>query len=128
MRWRPGTVTVLIPLPTHYNRDRRGRRRTIERRKFDRTGDEVARLFGGGTLSRFPPGSYRGFWWDRGIVHRDVLALLEVDIPNTRGERARIVSYARRVLCPRFRQLAMYLRFIGPVDALTVGPNIRVER
>ena len=37
----------------------------------------------------------RGFWWDEGIVDRDVLVLIEVDVPDTR-ESGRAPDRERR--------------------------------
>lgn len=65
-------------------------------------------------------GASRGFWWDRGIVHRDVLALIEVDIPDTRNNRAWLKSYAKNALLKRFRQEAIYLKFVTPIETLMV--------
>ncbi len=62
----------------------------------------------------------RGFWWDRGLVDRDVLALLEVDVPDTRAARSWLRQYARDVLRQRFRQQAIYLKFVGPIEHLVV--------
>ena len=52
---------------------------------------------------------------------RDVLALIEVDVPDTEETRAWLRSYARDVLCQRFRQEAVYLKFVGPVEQLIVS-------
>ena len=62
----------------------------------------------------------RGFWWDQGIVDRDTLGLLEVDVPDTPEARAWLRTYARDVLLERFRQKAIYLKFVGPVETLVV--------
>lgn len=77
-------------------------------------------MLGGGTLFVFRQGGPRGFWWDRGVVDRDTLALLEVDIPDTAAARGWLRGYAREVLLKRFRQKAIYLKFIGPVETLLV--------
>jgi hypothetical protein len=115
-----GWVTVLLRLPVFYNPDAHGHRAPVEDEKFLETADEIARRFGGGTLfvSRHDPP--RGFWWDQGIVDRDVLALLEVDVPDTNESRAWLRAYARDVLLERFRQRAIYLKFVGPVEHLVV--------
>ena len=62
----------------------------------------------------------RGFWWNQGIVERDVLALLEVDVPDTTESREWLHTYARDVLIPRFRQKAVYMKFVRPVERLLV--------
>jgi hypothetical protein len=62
----------------------------------------------------------RGFWWDEGVVDRDVLALIEVDVPDTPEARVWLRAYARDVLRRRFQQKAIYLKFVGPVEHLIV--------
>jgi len=114
-------VTVLLRLPLFYNPDDAGHRALIEDEKFRDTADEIARQFGGGTLFIFRHDAPRGFWWDQGIVDRDVLALLEVDVPNTAESREWLRAYARNVLMNRFRQRAIYLKFVGPVEQLIVS-------
>ena len=113
-------VTVLIPLPLFYNPEERRQRRPVEDEKFKQTADELARRFGGGMLHRFRENPPQGFWWDRGIIDRDTLALLEVDVPDTPENRAWLKAYAREVLRERFQQKAIYLKFVGPVETLTV--------
>jgi hypothetical protein len=122
MSGKSGVVTVLIHLPVFYNPDQRGRRRRVEDEKFVLTAEEVAVQFhGGGTLHVFPGGEARGFWWNKGIVDRDVLALLEVDVPDTVESRRWLLKYARDVLIRRFRQEAIYMKFIRPVEDLLVS-------
>jgi len=114
-------VTVLIPLPIFYNVDALGVRRPVEDEKFIVSADEIAREWeAGGTLRVFRDGNPRGFWWDKGIVHRDVLALLEVDLVDSPEMRQWFKSYAREVLLERFDQKAIYIKFIGPVETLVV--------
>ena len=120
MSGRSVVVTLLIHLPVFYNPDRRGRRRPIEDEKFCLTAKEVAAQFGGGFLHRFPGGEAQGFWWNKGIVDRDVLALLEVDVPDTGESRRWLRRYAQDVLIKRFRQKAIYMKFIRPVEDLLV--------
>lgn len=115
-RW----VTVLMRLPVFYNPDARGQRAPIEDEKFLETADALARRFGGGTLFVFRRNPPRGFWWDQGMVDRDVLALIEVDVPDTSESREWLRAYARDVLRERFRQRAIYLKFVGPVEHLVV--------
>jgi hypothetical protein len=116
-RW----ITVLIRLPLFYNPDASGHRQPVEDRKFLDTADELARRFGGGTLFVFRRDAPRGFWWDQRIVDQDVLALIEVDVPDTRDSRDWLRTYARDVLRARFRQKAIYLKFVGPVEQLIVS-------
>jgi hypothetical protein len=116
-----GWVTVLLRLPLFYNPDASGHREPVEEGKFLDTADEVAREYGGGTLFVFRHDPPRGFWWDEGFVGRDVLALMEVDVPDTTDAREWLRAYAREVLRERFRQKAMYLKFVGPVEHLVVS-------
>ncbi len=116
-----GWVTVLLRLPLFYNPDLSGHREPVEDGKFLDTADEIARQFGGGTLFVFRDDPPRGFWWDEGIVAQDVLALIEVDMPDTTESREWLRTYARDVLRERFRQKAIYLKFVGPVEHLIVS-------
>ena len=100
---------------------RPGQRAPIEDEKFLETADELARRFGGGTLFVFRQDPPRGFWWDQGMVDRDVLALIEVDVPDTSESREWLRVYARDVLRERFRQKAIYLKFVRPVEHLVVS-------
>src|SRR5436190_586314 len=116
-----GWVTVLLRLPLFYNPDATGTRVPIEDAKFMETADELAQQFGGGTLFVFRQDPPRGFWWDHGVVDQDVLALLEIDVPDTAASRAWLQTYARDVLCARFRQKAIYLKVVRPVEQLIVS-------
>ena len=110
-----------VRLPVFYNPDAAGRRAPVEDDKFLDTAEELARRFGGGTLFVFRHDPPRGFWWDEGIVDRDVLALIEVDVPDTAESREWLRAYARDTLRERFRQKAIYLKFVGPVEHLIVS-------
>ncbi|SRR6266545_4956864 len=116
-----GWITVLLRLPLFYNPDASGRREPVEGEKFLDTADEVARQFGGGTLFVFRHDPPRGFWWDEGVVDRDVLGLIEVDVPDTTASREWLRTYARDVLRERFQQKAISLKFVGPVEHLIVN-------
>jgi len=116
-----GWVTVLLRLPLFYNPDASGHREPVEDAKFLVTAEEIARRFGGGTLFVFRQDAPRGFWWAEGIVDQDVLALIEVDAPDTADSREWLRTYARDVLRERFRQKAIYLKFVGPVEHLVVS-------
>jgi hypothetical protein len=118
---RSGWITVLLRLPVFYNPDAAGRRAPVEDDKFLDTADELTRRFGGGTLFVFRHDAPRGFWWDEGIIDRDVLASVEVDVPDTTESREWLRAYARDTLRRRFRQRAIYLKFVGPVEQLIVS-------
>lgn len=117
----PEWVTVLLRLPLFYNPDATGTRAPVEEEKFLETAEEIAARFGGGTLFVFRHDAPRGFWWDQGLVDRDVLALLEVDVPDIAESRAWLRAYARDVLRVRFQQKAIYLKFVRPVEHLIVS-------
>lgn len=91
-----GVVTVLIPLPLEYNPDASGHRRAVEDEKFLQTAEEITLHFGeGGTLWRFPKGvAPRGFWWGRGVLDLDDLAVLEIDVPDMAESRDWLKRYA----------------------------------
>jgi len=116
-----GWITVLLRLPVFYNPNAVGDRAAVEDDKFLDTADELAHRFGGGTLFIFRHDPPRGFWWDQGVVDRDVLALIEVDLPDTKESREWLRAYARDVLRERFQQKAIYLKFVGPVEHLAVS-------
>ena len=116
-----GWVTVLLRFPLFYNPDPTGGRVSIEDVKYLETANELAQQFGGGTLFVFRQDPPRGFWWDQGIVDRDTLALLEIDVPDTVASRTWLRTYARDVLGPRFQQKAIYLKFVRPVEQLIVS-------
>lgn len=116
-----GWVTVLLRLPLFYNPDATGARAPVEEEKFLETADDLARQFGGGTLFMFRSDAPRGFWWDRGIMDQDALALIEVDVPDTDASRAWLRAYAREVLLGRFQQKAIYLKFVRSVEQLIIS-------
>ncbi len=91
------------------------------------TMQEIAARFGGGALFRFSEGNPKGYWWDRGFIDEDVLAVLEVDVADTEESIAWLRQYARDVLLRRFEQRAIYLKIIGPVETLVVLDEIVTE-
>jgi len=109
-------MVALLVLPQAYNPDEHGRRRNVPDEKFRKTAEEIAKRFGGGVLWRFEDGAPTGYWWDRGFLYQDELAVIEVDIPGTPAARTRLRQYARDVLLPRFQQEAIYIKLIGPVE------------
>ena len=50
-----------------------------------------------------------------------MLALIEVDVPDTTESREWLRACGRNVLRERFRQKAIYLKFVGPVEHLIVS-------
>jgi hypothetical protein len=121
-------ITLLMPLPTFYNPDTEGLRKPIERWKFTRTAEEISRHFGAGAeLQVFRRDRPRGFWWDRGLLAKDVLAYISADLPDTEETRTWMQRYARTKLIDRFRQDALYLRWLS-VETELVRPLERVTR
>lgn len=115
-------ITVLIPLPLEYNPDKYGRRQLVEDAKFERTANEVAKHFqGGGAIWRSRRGqTMSGFWWNKGVVDRDTNALLELDMPDTVESRRWILRYAEKVLLKRFKQEAIYVRFVSGTESYLI--------
>ena len=109
-------VTAPIPLPLFHNPNAQGKRQPVDDKEFVRTADEIAELFGGGILWVFRNRQARGFWWDRGVIDRDDVAMLEVDMEDTPANRAKLKAYTRDVLKKRFRQKAIYMKWVGPVE------------
>ena len=79
------------------------------------------RIFDSGTLWRYEEGrEQRGFWWNKGILHQDENAVVEVDLRDSPKRRRQLVQYARNVLTRRFEQEAIYIKFVGSVEAVAV--------
>lgn len=120
---RPGQViTVLIPLPLEYNPDKFGRRKPVEDAKFERTANEVEKHFqAGGAIWKSRRGeTMTGFWWNKGVVDVDTNALLELDMPDTTENRHWILRYAEKVLLKRFKQEAIYVRFVSGTESYLI--------
>lgn len=115
-----GKITLLMPLPKYYNPDKKGERQPIEDEKFDLTAREVTEHFQGGAVVHPFYGEAIGFWWNRGFVGNDVLLILEADIPDDVESREWVKSYAKNILLKRFRQKAVYWKFVGPVETVLV--------
>ncbi len=125
---RQRIITLLMPLPTYYNPDANGVRKPIEKWKFTRTAEEISRQFNAGAeLQVFRRDKPHGFWWDRKLLARDVLAYISADLPDTEATREWIKSHARTKLLTRFRQDAIYLRWLA-VETELVRPVERVSR
>ena len=98
---RPRIITLLMPLPTYYNPDAQGVRKPIEKWKFTRTAEEISKHFDAGAeLQVFRRDKPHGFWWDRGLLAKDVLAYISADLPDTEEARERVKSYARTSSSP----------------------------
>jgi hypothetical protein len=82
---------------------------------------EIAKQFGGGILWQFKNDPPNGYWWNRGYLSKDVLGVIEVVVVrDTAVARTWLERYAATVLVKRFRQEAIYLKFIGPVETKEV--------
>ena len=68
-----------------------------------------------------------GFWWDRGLLAKDVLAYISADLPDSEETREWVKSYASTKLIARFQQDAIYLRWLS-VETELVRPVERVTR
>ncbi len=127
MQEGPGFIAALVYLPKFYNPDAHGIREMVEAEKLEQTAREITEHFEeGGTIfdSGDPP---TGFWWDKGFVDRDVLVILEVDIPDTPQSRAWLKSYAREVLLERFRQRAIDIKYVAIERALVTAEVEKVS-
>ena len=110
------SVVALVVLPERYNMGAPGLGRSVEEDKFERTMAEIAARFGGGVLWRFRREAPKGFWWDRGVLYRDEMSVLEVDLPNDASAKRWLAGYARETLLERFGQEAIYIKFVGPIQ------------
>ena len=125
---RQRIITLLMPLPTYYNPDAQGVRKPIEKWKFTRTAEEISKHFDAGAeLQVFRRDKPHGFWWDRGLLAKDVLAYISADLPDTEETREWVRSYASTKLIARFQQDAIYLRWLS-VETELVRPVERVTR
>lgn len=111
---------ALILLPEKHNPNEHGKRYPVVEEAFSETAEEIATRFGGGILWRFAGQKATGYWWERGVLYEDDMAVLETDFPNDRASRDWLKSYARDVLLPRFRQEAIYIKLVGPVEIMIV--------
>jgi len=117
---RDRKICALILLPVTYNPDAAGQRKPVEDVKFMMTAEEIAREFGGGTIFRFQWGRAEGFWWEKGVLFQDDLAVVEVDVPDSSASRQWLRRYAKDVLLERFQQEAIYIKFVGPIEQMIV--------
>lgn len=96
-------LTALVVLPLEYNPDARGQRHRVEAECFRQTSKELAAKFGGGFLWAFGDHAPRGFWWDRGVLYRDEMTVIEIDIPANATAKSWLVQYAQDTLTARFK-------------------------
>lgn len=120
-------VTALVLLPKFYNPDAAGSREPVEPAKYERTAMEITERFEEGGTLHDPGNPPVGFWWNRGFVDRDVLVILEHDFEDTIENRTWLENYARDVLLERFRQKAIYIKYVRVGRAVVSGVVISKE-
>ena len=114
-------ITVLLRLPVFYNAHIAGYRAPVENGKFLDTADELARRFGGARSPSSAMTLREGSGGTRALSTQTCWVLIEVDVPDTTESRDWLRAYARDVLLERFRQKAIYLKSVGPVEHLIVS-------
>jgi len=117
-------VTIIILLPIYYNPDERGERKKVKENKFRITCQEITKIMvqrygeGGCTLDPEPK---KGIWGRTRVIFEDDMVAIEIDnIPNTQEDKQCLVQYARDVLCSRFQQEAILIKFIRLVEVYVV--------
>ena len=113
-------ITAIILLPKYYNPDERGQCKKVEGNKFKLTCKEITEMMiqrwgeGGCILDPEPK---KGFWGRLGVIYEDNMMALEIDnIPDTEKDRQWLIEYAREVLCDRFCQEAILVKFVPLVE------------
>ena len=116
-----GWITVLLRLPVFDNPDAAGYRASIEDDKFSghggRTRPPLRRRY---ALHLSPRPAARVLVGSRRCRSRRA-GTDRGDVPDTTESRDWLRAYARDVLRERFRQKAIYLKFVGPVEHLIVS-------
>lgn len=108
-------VTALIPIPFD---GPRSRKRSHER-ALTTTAEELARRFGGGVLWRPDDRLIQGYWWKQGIIQRQDISLIEVDVPDRASNLRWLKTYVGSTLLQRFQQEAIYVKFVRPPQMVT---------
>ena len=112
-------VTVFLYLPEYYNPDSEGKREKIDEDKFIKTAEEIAlQLSGGGVLH--PHYNKSGIWYDDNIKYSDDLRIFEFDIVDKQENKDWLIQYVRDTLLKRFKQIAIYIKFIPYVEPVLV--------
>lgn len=111
------TETVLLLLPTKYNPNKRGKRRSIPMTEFQKTATEIDEKFGlGCTLDLYPK---HGFWTKSKVLYEDVNVLIEID-NFPKSERKKLYKYCKNELLKRFKQEAIEIKFIPLIKTMVV--------
>lgn len=121
---REERITVIVLLPEYYNPDEYGRRGKVEEYKFRVTGKEITQMMmqrygkGGGS---FIPEPEKGYWGEKGVIYEDDMMALQIDnFPNTGEDKHWLRQYAQDVLCARFRQKVIYIKFVPLIEVYEV--------
>lgn len=119
-------VMVWIYLSEYYNPDEKGDILKVEEKKILMTADEIAlNLAGGGTLRENPRAeNITGIWHDSGKRYLDKIRILEFDVVDNKENRDWVINYCKEILLERFKQEAIYVKFISRVEPVL----IKVER
>lgn len=104
----PEFVIALVPIPFD---GPRSQKRSHERALIA-TAEELACKFGGGVLWRPGRGLKQGYWWKQGIVQRQDISLIEVDVPDRASNMRWLRTYVASTLLQRFQQEAIYVQFV----------------
>jgi len=107
-----GPLTACIILPLFHNADSRGRRKPVPQKDFEKTGVELADLFGG--CSSAPGSAFTGYWKsETGKPMQDENTYLEV-MELGPWDLKSVHDYCRDTLLDRFKQEAIMVKFMAP--------------
>ena len=110
-------VTVLLYLPEYYNPEKGVKGVKIGKEKYVKTAEELAlNLSGGGTWHK----KKTGIWWDDDIMYSDKIRILEIDIVDNTKNRNKMIEYVRKTLLERFKQKAIYIKFVRFVEPVVI--------
>lgn len=113
------TLTQVF-LPVKYNPDESGKAQEIEENMFRVTAEEISRSFSGGGFIRENPEPITGVWVDKDEAFWDSIIIIEFDIDNTSSDRRRVIEYVKNTLLGRFRQKAIYVRFVPNIEGFVI--------
>lgn len=58
------------------------------------------------------------------MLYEDEMTVVEIDIPNDASAKKWLIEYARDTLGRRFKQEAIYIRFVGPIEVDVVKIDV----
>ena len=73
-------------------------------------------LSGGGTWHA----NKTGIWLDDGMLYYDELRIFEFDLEDKEANRQLVIKYVKETLLNRFKQIAIYVKFIPYVEPVIV--------